>query len=215
MHARLQRMEPPMHISVVRIVICALADIADLFTKPFATRWLGHIIQDFQKQLTNMSAATVRALAPDMVNDFVRCFRLLGRRIMSAEDTGRLVEHLNLDIGRQCFCSDFFERRLNGLSYIQGCIRMVENRASSPNGIQLIPALSTTGSQILRTHVLPVAQYLTAPMLVEWLRTNRVLEDLFQERPHLELMKRSLPVLQFLAKHKALSENPARQPLHK
>ena len=194
-----------MHISVVRIVICALADIADLFTKPFATRWLGHIIQDFQKQLTNMSAATVRALAPDMVNDFVRCFRLLGRRIMSAEDTGRLVEHLNLDIGRQCFCSDFFERRLNGLSYIQGCIRMVENRASSPNGIQLIPALSTTGSQILRTHVLPVAQYLTAPMLVEWLRTNRVLEDLFQERPHLELMKRSLPVLQFLAKHKALT----------
>ena len=41
--------------------------------------------------------------------------------------------------------------------------------------------------------------------LYSLLRTNRVLEDLFQERPHLELMKRSLPVLQFLAKHKALT----------
>ena len=118
LHERLNR-APALHISQVRLVICALADVADLFTRSFADKWLRHVIEDFRKQLVDMDTATVRALTADMVADFVRCFRVLARRVMTKEETGQLVESLHLDIGRQCFNSDFFVSRLNGLNYIQ------------------------------------------------------------------------------------------------
>ncbi|TYZ63214.1 hypothetical protein PybrP1_003211 [[Pythium] brassicae (nom. inval.)] len=139
------------------------------------------------------------------------------------------IEVFHLDLAKKYVCCPFLPQRLLGIARLNDLSAMAQRReelqkksslamrrsSSASSGSSLLGGGGTSESGALAGA--SVAKWLRPKFVVEWLATSDVLEVItgdrdacatyeLQEGTHLELLRRSKPIFEFVAAHGQLSE---------
>lgn len=107
------------------------------------------------------------------------------------------LEQLELGIAMKRFRCPSLERRLGGLMHICSLVTLAEQREREAfNAGGALPTILLDSDK---------TAWVTAGTMERWLVEIRFLEELFGSSMHMELAKRSQPILAFLAKRNAVS----------
>lgn len=202
---RVRNVEPPMPIGILRNLLNALGNVAKLLTRAFAQHWVMELFEAVRNRLVNADAATLRQLDLTVINDFVRNLRRLVRRCHTADDTAQHIEQLYLDLAGKLVTTDMLARRLDGLKMTLALVEWVRNYERFPQSFKRTEWTDNKGVIHAEHNFVNVARWANAPILVEFISRHDMITDYFVRRQHVQLMQRSLGVLQFLAEEAALT----------
>lgn len=139
-----------------------------------------------------------------------------------------MIEVFHLDLSKKYICCPFLAQRLLGIARLNDLIAMAQRREEQQRKTSLGMRRSSSASgsflggyadsSTSSTSNQPVAKWLRVKYVVEWLSTSDVLEVIMgdketctkyelQEGTHLELLKRSKKIYEFVAVNGLLNEN--------
>lgn len=111
------------------------------------------------------------------------------------------IDRFNLDVALKCFRSPYLEKRLAGLNDIKEFISNVRKdeygqKVRQGTGFAMMPSM---------LHKNDISS-IDAPTLAQWLRTNNILEQLYGENMHPELVRRCVDIPRFLSSEGLLED---------
>lgn len=139
-----------------------------------------------------------------------------------------VIEVFHLDLSKKYICCPFLAQRLLGIARLNDLIAMAQRREDlqKKTSLGMRRSLSSSSGTFLGGYAdssssagnKPVAKWLRVKYVVEWLSTSDVLEVIMgdketcakyelQEGTHLELLKRSKKIYEFVAVNGLLNEN--------
>jgi len=136
-------------------------------------------------RLEGLTDKEVRELDKLLVTKTIATLKMF-LNLFDPEQTARKAESLELKVAERCLKSAFFEKRVKGLNELKEMYWRVRNSANKD--------------------FQPKVQWLTLERLGEWLEAAGILEFVFLENPHDELIKRSADVVRGMAQGGALKE---------
>jgi len=164
--------------------------------------------------------AMIESLTPDELKNTPKAALLqsveyisqLLSAVLPAEEAGQISETFQLRLSLQCLACSAVQKRHQGLGSITRLVAMAQRRditgatgarataLSSP----VVVAAGSSGSSGTGATA-PAAppkttQWLTSAYLLDWLAHHKIVENLFGDSMHSELVKRSNDIFKFLAK---------------
>jgi ubiquitin carboxyl-terminal hydrolase 34 len=109
------------------------------------------------------------------------------------------IDDFNLDVALKCFRSPYLEKRLAGLNDIKEFIGNV--RKDDPYGQKVRSTFPMMPSVLHKND-----SSIDAPKLAQWLRKNNILEQLYGENMHPELVRRCVDIPRFLSSEGELED---------
>jgi len=121
----------------------------------------------------------------------------------STSEVGEITEKFQLDVSLKCLDSPSLEKRLQGLQVITGLIEMVNRKEAPRYATRQYAYYGGAQSRV----VLPTTKWLCSDELLTWIDEKNIVDELFGEKMHHELLKRSNEIFKFLCTKKGLTTN--------
>ena len=137
----------------------------------------------FFHRLHNLDEKEIKDLNKDNILYSLYSMKGFLRLIYNEEQVEKIIDSNEKLIFIKFLESPYLEKRLNGLTEIKRLIDSVE-----PSNLQRVYSR------------IPQLKYITSDDLVKWIIQNNILEKIINENAHAELIKRTSPILIFLAK---------------
>lgn len=112
----------------------------------------------------------------------IQCLEQYTRMHNAATPAGQISENMELKIAFQYLKSPFFELKIRGMNDFKSIFGKVQNRYNNSD-------------EQLQKKEVEYCQYLTFELYSGFLNENNVVDLIFTETPHPELIKRSLEML--------------------
>lgn len=109
--------------------------------------------------------------------------------LLAAQDTGvdEFREQVQLDFAFRLLSSDVLEKRINGMAELQEAINRIRAKTQYINQRDFVPSR------------------LTPEFMVEWLESHKIIPLVLGRGSHEQVVKRSPPILKFLASNNSLT----------
>lgn len=141
-------------------------------------------VQDFLK-VDNFRDSDIKNTNFDELKFLIR---LLSFFYEDLDERFQMQELYDLEISRRFLLSPFFEKRIRGMKEFKNVQEKIQNRHLRPQVDQ--------NNRPIRFEV---TRYLDEQVFSKWIIDQKVIDFIFEENPHQELIKRSLSVLQVMA----------------
>jgi ubiquitin C-terminal hydrolase len=127
-------------------------------------------------RISRITDVELKQMDKTTFDNILHDFRVLAENAGIIGDTAAVIDLLQLTIALRLLNARVLEKRVNGLDTLANACKPLAQRATGP------------------------------AVLVDWLVENKIVSLVFAHgEPHHEMVRRSTPVLQFLARHRALS----------
>ena len=139
---------------------------------------IGSVLESSEEEIRAFTKAEVQALVKSLETITGKCFK--DEKLQHGEK----VELFRLDLAFKCLKTPYLERRIHGFIDI----------------IEIIETSKSKEDELARYHYIyyPHQSWLSSSFLIEWLQGHNLLEIIFGEKSHPELVKRSGPLLKLL-----------------
>jgi len=156
---------------------------------PKLTVLANHFKTTIKERLLHLQDIKLKAVKKEHIEAIIRPLTRLLDGVMKRSEVGEIVETTCLAVALNSFRSPYFDKKLYGLNYIS---EMVENvkRAEDTNPDEFSFKSS--------------ARWVTRLYLVEWIQSNHILETVFGESAHPQLIQRAGDLIKLLAQQGAL-----------
>jgi hypothetical protein len=129
--------------------------------------------------LTDTELKEVEKEVPHKIINVVEAFVTICQPNTKVSEVSEIYE---LRIAKKYLTSPFFEKKIRGMAEFKDIFIKVQNK-------------NNYDAKTLNLKELPFTNYLTFPYYAEWMANEKILEYIFIENPHNELIKRSLELL--------------------
>lgn len=156
-------------------------------------------LEQYYKQLQSTMFTTISRFSDEdfkneansrrEITDICNSFQILLHTIQP-KGSSEAIERFFLDTVLKCFRSPFLEKRLTGLNDIKDVISIVSRSVNKQDNNQ--------NSNMIELY------WVNPEFFVKWIKENKILEQLYGENLHGELVKRSIDIPRFLALMKEL-----------
>jgi hypothetical protein len=136
------------------------------------------------------------------IESIVRPLTKILDNVFTREECGRFIEILCLEVALNSLRSSFFDKKLYGLNYISEMVDMVRRGEDS----SLESTVMVTGGEGVYRGLGPTARWVTRAYLVQWIQSNNVLETVFGNAAHPQLIRRAGDLIRLLARQNELTE---------
>jgi ubiquitin C-terminal hydrolase len=160
--------------------------IISCLTPSFAQLYLPQVSGALIWRLQNLNLKELKEFNRDFVMSLLEAIGLIGKCLDRHRNPYEVVELLELQINLKLVTCPFLEKRVKGMNELSEIINRLKPKSA---GVEYKPA-----------------RWLTSGALVKWLEANNVVELLFSENSHLELIKRASEVLAFISSCNKLTE---------
>ncbi|KAL6077589.1 USP domain-containing protein [Balamuthia mandrillaris] len=200
MVARIRHTEPKVPISTLKLLISLFYRTKSFLIPDLKKKFYPELEMVLQ-MLINLSPEELKSVGKKDVEDIVRYMEGLMKEYAGA-GAYEFCERFCLEFALKCFHSQNLPKRMHGLSHIEEVIDMTKRKKYSTWNDE------SHHSANYITRLPPVAKWLESSYLIEWLRSNKIIEDLLSvaSDTHPELIKRCKTILRFLASENSLSE---------
>ncbi|KAL4498387.1 hypothetical protein ABPG72_013193 [Tetrahymena utriculariae] len=142
-----------------------------------------------QYLLMNPSEANLRTYDKEKLESVISSLEVLLSRAFSYSDQVHETEKLSMCLALKCYQTDVLKQRLAGLKLICEIIKYVkQNSYKSSDNLIIKPA-----------------------KFVEWIKTNNIIEDLYLNNIHSEMINRSAEFFKFMLSQNLFTEQLARE----
>ncbi|KAJ4461551.1 putative ubiquitin hydrolase [Paratrimastix pyriformis] len=185
-----QEWNPP--ACYVKFLIKPFVKYCGLMAPGFLARYAPAIFERVSAFLTGLSEERVKSEEKKCIQTIITDAELILHRVTPDRNAACLqVERLALTVAYKMFTNKQLEKRLMGIKDIA-------------DFCYLVP-FDTAYKNVYEANYLYKIEALTPPMLVKWLREQRVLELCFGENVHTAILAKSNDVVRFLVKANALT----------
>ena len=200
-HAVLERVgrEPRVNFNAVRLLLRPFAKIKDLLSR--------HALQTFMRQAYGVVMRSLKAITDEQLKQEDRksiadLTKQLDQLLQCAklQNASRAVDDFSLALALKCLRAPNLEKRLSGLSEIKELI------AVSVRKDEYMEDVRERVRQGQQPPPPPPLPWTTPDLLVQWVRKMQVVELIFGEGLHDQVVRRCVDVLVFLAMRGALDE---------
>lgn len=119
-------------------------------------------------------------------------------KLIYPDKANEIVDNFNLEIALKCLKSPYLEKRLTGLNDIKEFIASVTRKEEWLRR-QTDYKSNENNNQMIEENQLFALRSFNSKSLIEWIKNQRILEQLYGENVHTELIKRSSDIPKFLA----------------
>ena len=127
----------------------------------------------------------------------------------SEESIAKLIETVEMQVSLKLLQSQYFEKRIQGISEINGMITRLEQSKSNiiPRNLKKYDE----GLSMMQKESSPTGSFMNKSYspdnFITWVLNNMILEAILNDNAHAELIKRSAKLFKFLTRRNALSKN--------
>ena len=175
--AELQRSDPPLTLSRIKQILSPVYEIREFLVNDFLL-WFTSINEKVFEFLMSMSDEDLKTdykMASEAILYMSTLYRYTDR-----QDGMRMADQRRLEFALKGFRSQFLERRLASLNDINDILETLELKDGTRDE-EYGPF------------------WVTKEYMCEWLQKNSILEIIFTRNLHLEVLKRSYRIMNFLA----------------
>lgn len=173
----------PFHL-VMRLLSCFQSMFA--FTDAdFSNAFAQSVCIAVTTRLDNLQESEIKELEKDILHDVIYVFREYMLVIQTPAEADQAAELRELQVALKYLRCPFFEKRVRGINEFKEIYHKVMNAS--------VKSRSQNPDQY------KVTKWLSAPKFAEWILENRIIEFIFSENPHVELIKRSSEFIRLLA----------------
>lgn len=156
-----------------------------------------------------LSIVQLKGTKKEDLESFLRHLGMFMKNYKVPDEASFKLDQLGLRIAEQCLSSGVITLRLFALTFIGAAVdsvlpRATDARAPSPSKESVAAAAATAAAN---PTVPPPNRWLTIPNLVAWIRQSAILQHLFGDSTHPQLLKNCGKVMRFLAQHEGLDVN--------
>ena len=141
----------------------------------------------FLQRIQNIDAKDIKDINKEQISGSMLAIKDLLKLQFSDEEASKIVETHEMLLSRKFIQSPYLEKRLQGVGDIRKLIEKTE------------PA-STSQRHIVQASLQQSNLWFTGDYLAKWIISNKILEVIFNENVHSELVKKSKNILIFLAR---------------
>ena len=176
----------------------------EIFAKTFANQFVLSIRDIVMNRLRNMTEKELKEIDKESVS-----FMLLNLKdflTLSLDDiqTAEIIEQNQLMISLRFLKSTYLEKRLKGITDIKTMIERIEQaiKLNSMKNVQIMQKFKGNNMDVdmVGNKILKPPKWLTAETMKDWILNEKILDIVYGESTHLEIVKRSGCILKFLAK---------------
>ncbi|KAL4448730.1 hypothetical protein ABPG74_012819 [Tetrahymena malaccensis] len=154
----------------------------------FVREYVPQLWEAAQYLLMNPSEANLRTYDKEKLESVISSLEVLLSRAFSYSDQVHETEKLSMSLALKCYQTDVLKQRLAGLKLICEIIKYVkQNSYKSSDNLIIKPA-----------------------KFVEWIKTNNIIEDLYLNNIHSEMINRSAEFFKFMLSQNLFTEQLAR-----
>lgn len=155
---------------------------------------------------TGLSIAQLKGAKKEDLETFLRHLGMFLKGHRAVDEVGNKLDRLGLRIAEQCLASGVITLRLFALTFIGGAVDSVLPRTTDPRAPS--PSKESVAAAAASAAASPPSpldnRWLTIKTLVEWIRQSAILQHLFGDSTHPQLLKNCGKVMRFLAQHEGL-----------
>lgn len=154
--------------------------------------------------VNGLSITQLKGCKKEDLESWLRQLTLFLRSTSHTDDTGNKIEQVSLRLAEQCLSSGVITLRLFALTFIGSAIdsvlpRTVDPRAPSPSKESVAAAAAANPTPKIEL------RWLNIPNLILWIRQSHLLQHLFGDSTHPQLLKNCGKMMRFLAQHEGLT----------
>ncbi len=142
----------------------------------------------FAQRVSTLEVKDIKDMNKDAISTSLVLMKGFLRLAYSEEEAAKITQTHEMTLSLKFIQSGSLERRLNGLADIRRLIERVDY-----------------GPRFLGQTTLHRDSWLTSEYLTRWIVDNKILEMILNENAHPELVRRTLYILAYLARKKALT----------
>ena len=124
--------------------------------------------------------------------------------VMPSEQVGEVTERFQLDVSLKCLGSPSLEKRLQGLQVINSLIEMAARKETTRSFQSTYGPSGYSYPSTVHTRM-PTTKWLSSSALLSWIQENKIVDELFGEKMHQELLKRSNDLFRFITSNGKLT----------
>lgn len=133
------------------------------------------------KYLRKASDSVLRGIKSEKFHSIINNLEILLKRVYTAKKKNTEITQFHLECLLRFIKSEFLDRRIEGLKGVAEFCRKLR-------------------------FSMPKQEHWTGKMMVDWISRNGILNEIFAERGHIQLIQRSPDIIKFLINEKALPE---------
>eukprot|EP01087_Luapelamoeba_hula_P010523 TRINITY_DN2786_c0_g2_i1.p2 TRINITY_DN2786_c0_g2~~TRINITY_DN2786_c0_g2_i1.p2 ORF type:complete len:2352 (-),score=229.36 TRINITY_DN2786_c0_g2_i1:29-7084(-) len=190
-------------ISIIKLLVGIWYKIKGFLIPEIQRRWLPHLEIVFDT-LRELPEEELRQVRKEDVEEIVRHMEGIIKEYAGPAAYEK-CERFSLEFALKCFRSSNLERRMHGLAYIEEVILMTTRRRTYGDWEYPYSHAAPNYARLYQ-----VARWIDSKFLLDWIQDSQIIEALFQIKisdMHPELIKRSKPVLKYLAENHFLRED--------
>mmetsp|Transcript_12467 Transcript_12467/g.20271 ORF Transcript_12467/g.20271 Transcript_12467/m.20271 type:complete len:3278 (-) Transcript_12467:248-10081(-) len=188
-------LEKEMSMTMYRAAIRPFTKVKDILIEDAIVDWSKRIRKGMLPTILNLKDERLKNEDTKTIGDIVHMVETLCLAAGSTE-VPELIEKFRLDLALKCFISPILEKRLIGLNDIKDTIANILKKDEYMRKLQTDRNFQPSTPQ--QNVPFPV-QYLDTTFMVQWLHKNRIMQRLFSENIHEEVLRRSGDIVKFLA----------------
>jgi len=163
---------------------------------PLVQQITQQVVQIIQHRLTKLTESEIRTIKKDdfekLVRNIIEKAAQLHQKIEGVTDSWDYIENISLEVAKQCFFSQIFDKRLFGLSLFSDWVKSFPDQAKQT---------TSTSQPVCRGEIL-----VREEKFIRWARDNRLIGALFGMSKHVNLIKQSSILLSYMASKDALDK---------
>lgn len=183
----------------LRFLLYPLTLVREIVPVAYFSQLTNTITTHLTSRLLQMPNDELKKIDKQDVDALVQDLEIVQRQNGETVEVTKFFDEFRLDYALKCFISPILEKRLLGLADIKkACDNVLEKESA---------AAASAGSSAAAHHraALSRACWLTSEHLCTWIRKNEIMQWLYGRSIHIELVRRSLDILKFLAATNNLS----------
>ena len=178
--------DPKPALGLINKALVAFDEVSEHVQRQIWNEMTQEAVEAAIQSVLESSEEEIRTFTKAEVQNLVKVLESLTERYLKDENSqhGEKVELFRLDLALKCIKSPYLERRIHGLMDI----------------IEIIDTSKLKEDELTRYHYIyyPHQSWLSSARLIEWLQAHNLLDIIFGEKSHPELVKRSGALLKLL-----------------
>lgn len=151
--------------------------------KQFASKFIESIKNALIERLDNLTENEMKELDKDIIKRTIYILKSY-ISISDSDNANQIAEVYELKIAQKYLRCPFFEKKVRGINDLKDIFFKVKNKEKSRSQLEQMNLEAT--------------KWLTFERYAKWIVDEKIVEFIFQENPHVELIKRSLEILYIL-----------------
>jgi len=158
-------------------------------------------------RLTKLNESDLRSGSKEdfnkAINGILEKMFYLMEKVVSPTAVRNFISDIALKIALQCFQSCIFDKRIYGLTFITNLVTSLRPAAA---GMGVSGGITFNAAELLSTSIMTKEPLVDEKTLTTWLLDNKILPSIFGASRHTEIIRRSGPILEILARQDVVTD---------